>query len=636
MKEERTLELLQRGHSKAVNSLLATGSALLLSSVLLIVLLSLLMRGKQIDDAIVQAKIVAANSNAVLMFADEKAGREILHALRAAPSIESAGIFAANGTPLAQYQIYGAKTVPAPSELLKRETYAFGLKYLDVAQPVSNHQEVIGAVMLRYDLSSFYQRLLGYAGLIMLVALGALMIVYFFVSRMRMAVSRAELHLDFLAHSDPITALPNRRAFNQRLDEALVQGGEESVEVGLILMDLDNFKVVNDTMGHHCGDEILRMVAQRLNAAARTTDTVCRIGGDEFVIIMRQRDQVATDLEGITRRFMRILAQPFSYQEQEFFLTASFGCSLFPRDARDSQTLIRKADTAMYSAKLEGKNTFAVFEQHMDALAQRRLMLENNLRKALEKQELTLHYQPQIDLKTGRIVGVEALLRWQHPDMGAISPSEFIPVAEDSGQIIEIGKWVLREACRQMVLWREARMAPLRMAVNLSARQFKDQALMQTINQALETTGLSPLLLDVEITEGLLMENLQSNIPLMQAMRESGISLSIDDFGTGYSSLSYLKRFPINQLKIDRSFMHDIPGEGNAFITAIIAMAHSLGLLVVAEGVETPAQMQFLREAGCDVAQGYLFARPMSPDQLAELLSAGVITLGEAPNLPSA
>ena len=625
MRNKRTIDQLHRGHSTAYSRLVAAGSALLISSVLLIVLLSLIMRDKLIEDGIVQAKMLAANGNAALMFSDEKAGREILQSLSAAPEIESAAIFAANGTALAHFSQFGASQIATPTETLKRNGYQFSRRYLDVVQPVSSEEGIIGAVALRYELISFYQRLLGYVGLIMLVALGALLIVYFFVARMRVAVSRAELHLDFLAHSDPVTSLPNRRAFNLRLDEALLLADEEEVEVGLILMDLDNFKVVNDTMGHQCGDEILRMVAQRLNATSRTTDTVCRIGGDEFVIIMRQRDDLPTDLEGIARRVMRIMAQPFTYREHEFYITASVGCSLYPRDAKDSQTLVRKADTAMYSAKLDGKNTFSIFQPQMDQDAQRRLTLENSLRRSLEREELSLQYQPQVELKSGRIVGVEALLRWNHPELGAVSPSEFIPIAEESGLIVEIGLWVMREACRQAVAWRHSGLKPIRMAINLSARQFKDQALMSTISAILSQTGMSPLLLEMEITEGVLMENAQSNVRLMQSIRQAGISLSIDDFGTGYSSLSYLKRFPINQLKIDRSFMHDIPGEGNAFITAIIAMAHSLGLVVVAEGVETAEQLQFLRSAGCDIAQGYYFARPIAVEQAEEVLRAGYI-----------
>jgi len=625
MREKRSIERLHRGHSKAVSNLVTAGSALLVSSVMLIIFLSLMMRAELIDDGKVQAKMLAANSNAVLLFSDEKAGQEMLSSLVASPSLLSASIYSASGGVLAQYRQDKDSALAEPSNSLKKTGHEFSIKHLDLAQEVRDDEEVIGWVVLRFGLTQFYNRLMGYMALIMVVAFGALLIVHFFLLRMRATVSRAELHLEFLAHSDPVTSLPNRRAFNRKLDDALKLGEKENIEIGLILMDLDNFKAVNDTLGHQGGDEILRMVAQRLTASSRSADTVCRIGGDEFVIIMSRRDDSATDLDGIAARIVKILTQPFRYQEQEFFLTASIGSSMYPRDAQDSQTLIRKADTAMYAAKLQGKNTFATFQPEMDQLAQRRMLLESSLRKSLEKEELALHYQPQVDMKSGRIIGVEALLRWNHPEMGAISPVEFIPVAGESGLIVEIGKWVLQTACKQMVDWRLSGIAPMRVAVNLSIRQFKDQTLMSTINTILSQTGLSPLLLELEITEGILMENVSANVVLLQNIRQAGINLAIDDFGTGYSSLSYLKRFPINMLKIDRSFVHDLPGEGEVFITAIIAMAHSLGLAVVAEGIETAEQLHFLKNAGCDIAQGYYFARPMPVDQVVELLREGHI-----------
>ena len=625
MKENRSIEQLHRGHTKAKSNLVTAGFALLLSSALLMIFLSLIMRNELIDDGKVQAKMLAANSNAVLLFADEKAGQEILSSLAASPSVLHASINSASGDALAQYRKSDDSPTTQLSQELKKSGYEFSASYVDFAQEIRNNEEVIGWVVLRYGLTLFYNRLIGYMALIMVVAFGALLIVHFFLSGMRVTVSKAELHLEFLAHTDPVTSMPNRRAFNVKLVEALTLAREEDLEVGLMLMDLDNFKVVNDTLGHQCGDEILRMVAQRLTTAARSTDTVCRIGGDEFVIIMQQSDNLAPDLEGIAKRVMHILSQPFRVQEQEFFITASIGGSLYPRDARDSQTLIRTADTAMYSAKLDGKNTFAIFQVEMDERAQRRLMLEKNLRKALGSKELSLHYQPQVALKSGRIIGVEALLRWDSPEMGTLSPTEFIPVAEESGLIVELGKWVLQTACQQMVEWRQSGVPPMRVAVNLSTRQFKDQTLMSTISAILSKTGLSPLLLELEITEGILMDNVSANVKLLQNIQQAGINIAIDDFGTGYSSLSYLKRFPINLLKIDRSFVSDLPGQGEAFVTAIIAMAHSLGLVVVAEGIETAEQLDFLKNAGCDIAQGYYFSQPMPVEQVVELLRDGYI-----------
>ncbi|MBS1169383.1 MAG: GGDEF-domain containing protein [Burkholderiaceae bacterium] len=619
MRERRTIELLRGGHSRALGSLVVTGSALLLSSVLLIIFLSMMMRSEWIDDGIVKAKMIAGNSNAALLFGDEKAALEILSSLDSAENVESAALFSADGRELARYQRSDEHEAITPARG-QPAGYWFKWKHLDVVEEVRNGDERVGMVSLRFMMRPFYQRLLGHIAVIMAVALGALLMVYLFTSRMRMAVSRAEMQLDFLAYTDPVTSLPNRRAFNMELDSLVESVRNNGGQIGLILLDLDNFKVVNDTMGHQCGDEILRMVANRLTSSLRSVDLVCRMGGDEFVLILMPEEDVVIELDAIAARILELLVEPFRYHEHEFFLTASVGGSLFPADAEDGETLIRKADTAMYSAKQEGKNTFAAFRPEMDKVAQRRLAIEINLRRALERGELVLHYQPQINLADGQISGVEALLRWDHHEMGAISPAEFIPVAEESGLIIEIGKWALQAACGQMRAWCDAGIAPSRVAVNLSTRQVKDASLALDIHTILNQAGLSAQQLELEITEGILMENMHANIRFLQQLRLAGVSLSVDDFGTGYSSLSYLKRFPVNQLKIDRSFVRDLPGDGEAFIIAIISMAHSLGLTVVAEGVETAEQLRFLRDNGCDIAQGYYFALPAAADDVAELL----------------
>jgi diguanylate cyclase (GGDEF)-like protein len=627
MSEKQPIDWLQRGHNKAVNNLVIAGSALVVSSVLLILFLSLMMRSELIDDCIVQTNMVASNSNAALLFDDEKTGQEILSSLATSPSFKSGAIYYISGEVLARYSQDGN----APLETLPNRSasgnHTFSARHLEVTREISSNEKAIGFVALQFGLTQFYHRLAGYSALILGVALGALLIVQLFLSRMKITVNRAELHLDYLAHSDPVTSLPNRRAFNRGLEDALSAAAHTGGEVGLIMMDLDNFKVVNDTMGHQYGDEILRLVAQRLITSSRSNDIVCRTGGDEFVIIMREINESIVDLDTIAKRIVNVLSDPFHLGEHEFFLTASAGSSLYPIDAADSETLIRKADTAMYSAKQSGKNTFAKFTPEMDTSAQRRMVLEGGLRKSLINQELMLHYQPQVALNSGKIVGVEALLRWYHPELGSVSPTEFIPVAEESGLIVDIGQWVLQTACLQMADWITNGIAPIRVAVNLSIRQLKEQRLMQNIHSILDLSGLPPSLLELEITEGIMMENVQENIVLLKNIREAGIILSIDDFGTGYSSLSYLKRFPVDLLKIDRSFISDLPGEGKAFITAIIAMAHSLGLSVIAEGVETDAQMRFLKEVGCDMAQGYYFARPKSPSQLLDMLREGYIEI---------
>ncbi|HEY0062636.1 MAG TPA: bifunctional diguanylate cyclase/phosphodiesterase, partial [Telluria sp.] len=356
-------------------------------------------------------------------------------------------------------------------------------------------------------------------------------------------------------------------------------------------------------------------------ATLRKTDIICRIGGDEFVIIVEPSGDAGT-VDEVARKILAALAEPFAVNGHQLYVSASIGVSIYPRDAGDARTLTRSADTAMYHAKNNGKNGFAVFQPAMEERAQKRLKLEANLRRALECDELELHYQPQIDLRSGRVVGVEALARWRCPELGQVSPAEFIPVAEESGIIVALGRWVLQRACRQAALWRDAGLLDTieHVAVNLSARQTRDDGLMDDILAILRETGLPARLLELEITEGVLMENVNANLDLLHGFQAAGIHLSIDDFGTGYSSMSYLKRFPIDQLKIDRSFVHDVPGDGEAIATAIIAMAHSLGMTVVAEGVETVEQLEFLRRAGCDIMQGFYFARPMAVPELTEML----------------
>jgi len=622
MKENRFFRFLWRNWENGFSSRFSAGFALLFSSVMMIVFLSLMMRSDMISDRLIQARIIGANSTAVVLFADRDAGKELLSSFAASQSIEVAYLFSGNGELLAEYKEENAPSTGILPEDMRRNGYEFGMQHLRVVQAVTHNGDDIGFVALRFGLRQFYQRLLGYVTMIMVVALAAFFIMKFLLFRMEKLVDTAESHLDYLAHTDPVTQLPNRHAFNKKLAESLEFADQSGSEVGLILLDLDNFKVVNDTMGHQCGDALLHMLSQRLALAARSTDIVCRIGGDEFVVIMNSISKASVDVNSIANRILDVLAEPFRFDVHEFFLTASVGSSLYPTDAEDSETLIRKADTAMYSAKLKGKNAFEIFLPEMDRVAQRRLALESSLRRALERNEMVLHYQPQIDLRSRTIIGVEALMRWDHPEYGLVSPAEFIPVAEESGLIVPLGKWALRTACLQNAGWNDAGLSPIRVAVNLSARQVREPGLMQDIGQILEETGLPPSQLELEITEGIMMENVDSNIQLLHSLQQAGISLSIDDFGTGYSSMAYLKRFPIDQLKIDRSFVNDIHQGGEAIIGAILAMAHSLGLSVVAEGVETEAQLTFLESLGCDVVQGFYFSRPIPADQFLALLRA--------------
>lgn len=603
-------------------NLLTAAAALLVASVLLILFQFISLRGALLDDVSVQARIIGENSAAALMFSDARASSETLAVLSGSPNIEAAGIFTAEASLLADYRRDGVAAIGAPSAGLLQDGHRFGFKSLDLVRRIEIEGSTVGVVALRASLEQLYSRLIGYAGLTLVIALGSLAVAYVLVARMRRVVKRAEAHLDYLAHIDPVTGLPNRHAFNAHLAGALGKVDASGGCIALLLLDLDNFKMVNDTMGHQSGDVLLKRVALRLMECMRGGDVICRIGGDEFAIILEPSAVQAGS--GVAEKVLDVLRAPFDLDNHELYVTASVGISVYPDDASDLETLTRNADTAMYQAKGRGKNAWEKFHPELDQRIQKRLSLETNLRKAFERGELSLHYQPQVSVRDGRLVGVEALLRWRHPELGQISPLEFIPVAEESGLILEIGRWVLRTACRQVAAWRDAGFGAVHVSVNLSARQTRDPELMRHIIDVLRETRVTPAQLELEITETVLMENVHANMDLLHRLQAEGIRLSIDDFGTGYSSMAYLKRFPIDQVKIDRTFVRDIPGDGDdeAITTAIIAMAHSLGLSVVAEGVETEEQLSFLRKAGCDIMQGYYFSAPCAPEHVEPFLQS--------------
>lgn len=391
--------------------------------------------------------------------------------------------------------------------------------------------------------------------------------------------------------------------------------------LALLFVDLDQFKKINEGLGHSAGDALLRAVAERLLVCGRKDDTIVRVGSDEFICMLedlRQEDRVVD----FAHKLLTMLETPFQIGNNECVVTASIGICLFPKDGGDVETLLRNADTAMYRAKESGRNNIQFYAHDMHARSLERLTMEQGLRHALARQELEIYYQPQLDLRQGRIIGVEALLRWQHPQRGLISPLDFVPLAEETGLIESIGEWVLRTACKQAKTWQQSILPTLRMAVNLSPRQFLRPGMVSMVAQILRETGLEPRYLDLEITESLLMKDVQGSIMTMHALKAIGVRLSIDDFGTGYSSLNYLKQFPIDQLKIDKSFVHDlVVGKDDAAITlAIIAMAHSMSLTVIAEGVESEAQGAFLRANHCDEIQGYHLSRPLPADEIPALL----------------
>ena len=431
----------------------------------------------------------------------------------------------------------------------------------------------------------------------------------------------AEDQLRFIATHDSLTDLPNRSLFNERLRHALHQGTRYTRGIAVMFIDMDRFKVVNDSLGHSAGDRLLQDSAKRLAECLRESDTVARLGGDEFVVMI-ENFTAPKDAIAVAQKVLASLAKPFFVDGQEFLMSASIGISTFPDDGKDAEMLLKNADIAMYRAKDQGRNNYQFYSAQMNKHTFERLAMESSLRRAVERNEFQLHYQPKLDLRTGAIAGVEALVRWQHPDWGMVSPAQFIPLAEETGLIVQIGEWVLRAACEQNKRWRDQGIPPLRVAVNLSARQFAQKTLLSDIAKTIAQSGLTPDCIELEITESLVMTNPEHATETLHKLKTMGISLSIDDFGTGYSSLAYLKRFPIDCIKIDRSFIKDIPTEADdmAITRGVIALGHSLRLKVVAEGVETVEQRDFLRSNDCDEMQGYLFSKPLPAEEVTALL----------------
>jgi diguanylate cyclase (GGDEF)-like protein len=427
--------------------------------------------------------------------------------------------------------------------------------------------------------------------------------------------------VQYLATHDTLTGLPNRSMFSQRLNYAIQAAQRYQRQFAVLFMDLDRFKIINDTLGHEAGDQLLQEIAARLTQSLRAVDTVGRLGGDEFVILIEEVSD-SNQVAAVAHKILTSVIKPITLKGQESRITASIGISMFPKDAEDEQTLMKNADIAMYLAKEEGKNNYQFYSQDIQSKSLQHLSIETNLRFALERNELSLHYQAKVDFKTNVIKGVEALLRWQNPYLGSVTPTQFIPVAEESGLIIPIGRWVLKTACAQNVAWQKQGLPAVCMSVNLSRRQLMDENLIDDIRTALNDSGMASNLLELDITEGMVMHNPALIISILTKIKSMGVRLAIDDFGTGYSSLAQIKNFPIDTLKVDRSFIRSIPKdtEYRAITEAIIAMGKTLGLNVVAEGVETVEQMNFLKEHSCDEMQGFYFSKPIMPEQFADLL----------------
>jgi len=438
-------------------------------------------------------------------------------------------------------------------------------------------------------------------------------------------IKQHQEQIRYQAHHDALTGLPNRQLFQDHLEMALAHALRHTHEVGVMFLDVDHFKNINDSLGHHIGDLLLQEVAKRLKNCCRGVDTVARFEGDEFTIILPEITRDRQDAIEVAQRILRTLSLPFFIKQEEIMISASIGIAIFPDDGQDVETLVKNADLAMYRAKEHGRNTYILYTKAMYDRMIERVTLETNLRKALRDDEFKVYYQPQVNVKTGKISGTEALVRWQRSENKLIPPDKFIPLAEETGLILPLGEWVLRTACQQTKAWHDAGFDWLSVAVNLSAKQFQDEHLVELVQNILAEVQLSPRFLRLEITENTVMKNIDMAIKVMSTLEKVGVYWSIDDFGTGYSSLSYLKSFPLNEIKIDKSFVRDIPTQQDDIVIAkaILSLAHSLNLNVLAEGVETQTQLEFMRTHRCDEIQGFLFSKPIQPNELAKLLQEG-------------
>ncbi len=600
------------------------GVALFVSGLVLLLYQALSLRSALTADANVQADMIADNVSAALMFEDVRSAQEVLHSLRKVPYVESAAIYTTDGKRFAAYARPGVPTgkmAEASPDHVKPAKHGLSFEDVFVAATIAQNGKPLGSVVVVATTQNMLDELLHYAAFIIGASLCALWIAFVVTTRMSARIAQAEKKLEYLASTDPLTGLPNRRAFYEQLEQRLQRGADACSRAALILIDLDDFKTVNDTLGHGAGDELLKHVAIALRQSVRLADLVSRIGGDEFAVLVAIAKEKA---EGIrtAERIARALARPFDLPRASIMASASLGVSVFPDDAADVVSLVSSADIALYAAKGVGKNAAVEFHPRMTVEARRRARLDSELRKAIETDALHLVYQPQFECRTGRLIGAEALVRWVHPVDGEISPTEFVPVAEDSDLIVALGHWVLRRACRDAARWNAEHSVDVHVAVNVSARQLRQPQFSEDVKAVLAESGLSPHLLELELTESQLMANMTAGVEAMRQLRAAGIRLSLDDFGTGYSSLSYLQAFPVNKLKIDRTFVNPLPRDGQPIVTAIISMAHSFGIAVVAEGVEEPAQLAWLDDAGCDIVQGYLTGRPMSFEGITDLFNS--------------
>jgi diguanylate cyclase (GGDEF)-like protein len=601
-----------------LGQLLAACAALGVACCILLAYQLVSLRRTLADDVLVQATIMSDNVAAPLMFRDRDTAAEMLRSFHAASFLSSATVLDQGGAVFASYRNPQDDDQPA----LLRGWVLFAP--VTVERPIDYRGTTLGKVVLTADTRSIRDALLHYGVLLALASAGALGATFLVMRRTRARMRHAEHQLEYLAYTDPVTGLPNRRHTYEALEAAIRPDAADGRRIGLLLLDLDNFKVVNDTAGHAAGDRLLRKVASVLRATVRPSDRIGRIGGDEFAVIVSPLDH-PNDLAAIGQRIVEGLRQPLQVEGMEVTATCSIGASIYPDDAPSMGELLSHADAALYRAKANGRDNVAVFERAMILATQRRAHLERDLRRHLDAGVLELCYQPQYCCRTLELIGAEALLRWPHLEQGHISPAEFIPIAEESGLIVDIGKWVLDRACEDAVALHRQTGRWLEMAVNVSARQLRDKDFIHVVESALARTGMPPERLELELTESMLMQDLAGAIEFMHKVRKLGVRLAIDDFGTGYSSLAYLQTFPIDHLKLDRSFVRLLPDSGAMIASAVIGLAHGFNLTVVAEGVEDPEQLAWLKEAGCDFAQGFLLSRPLPLAALALRVGASQV-----------
>ena len=559
------------------------------------------IRREFLADAQAQARVVASGAAAAVMFRDAAGARETLAPLVSVPAVRQADIVAADGEVIARYPVGEGADVPA-----------CGYDCARVSAPVLFRDQPVGTVRLQISMKRAHARLGSLAIAFCIASAAAYALTLPLMRRMRARVRSAEAQLHSLAHNDPVTGLLNRNAFNAHLAHVRGRGGP----LALVQLDLDRFKEVNDKLGHQGGDELLRQVGRRIADALPNGAGLFRLGGDEFAILLAG-DDAAARVNGVARAVLDQFTAAFVLDGLSPRITASAGISLWPDDATRLEELAANADIAMYCAKREGRNRAVRFEPQLREAQLARIGVREALGQAVAARQLALHYQPQVCAETGRLVGAEALLRWTHPTLGGVPPSTFIPIAEEGPLILELGRWVIGEACGQIAAWHAQGRGHVRLAVNLSVQQTRDDALPGYIDEVLRRTGVPARCLELEVTESVLMDDADVAVAQLARLRARGLPLAIDDFGTGYSSMAYLKRLPIDTLKIDMAFTQAVPGDGEAIATAILAMAHTLGLRVVAEGVETQEQQAFFRRAGCQQLQGYLIGRAVPADEFA-------------------